>query len=175
MKVVLSPNPYRDRGLKAAQAADRILRNAGVETAFCLPFPVDGGGVDLPRHLELGDMVGHMLRTEEELVEAARSLQKKGARNVLVSMAGAGALLLDESGGVHRAVAPKGEVRNSVGSGDAMVAGFLAGWQRTGRYEEALRLAVAAGSATAFSEELVRRGEAEALLSQVSITEMEQA
>ena len=154
------------RGVSAVVDAEKGLM---LEALAYRPFLIK------PNHLELGDMVGHMLRTEEELVEAARSLQKKGARNVLVSMAGAGALLLDESGGVHRAVAPKGEVRNSVGSGDAMVAGFLAGWQRTGRYEEALRLAVAAGSATAFSEELVRRGEAEALLSQVSITEMEQA
>lgn len=56
MKVVLSPNPYRDRGLKAAQSADRILRNVGVETAFCLPFPVEGSGVELPKHLELRDM-----------------------------------------------------------------------------------------------------------------------
>ena len=56
MKVVLSPNPYRDRGLKAAQSADRILKNVGVETVFCLPFPVEGGGVELPRHLELRDM-----------------------------------------------------------------------------------------------------------------------
>lgn len=56
MKVVLSPNPYRDRGLKAAQSADRILKNVGVETVFCLPFPVEGGGVEFPRHLELRDM-----------------------------------------------------------------------------------------------------------------------
>ena len=63
MKVVLSPNPYRDRGLRAAQAAEKILRNVGVETAMCLPFSVEGGGTELPRHITLKN-------TQEELKTA---------------------------------------------------------------------------------------------------------
>ena len=150
------------RGVDTVVDAKRGLL---LETLRYRPFLIK------PTHLELGDLVGQILRTEGELMAAAQSLQEKGARNVLVSMAGEGALLLDESGQFHRAAAPRGQVRNSVGAGDAMVAGFLAGWQRTGQYDEALRLAVAAGSATAFSEELARRGEAEALLPQVTVTE----
>lgn len=152
------------KGVDAVVDAERDLL---LEALAYRPFLIK------PNHRELGDMVGQILRTEGELMDAARELQGKGARNVLVSMAGEGALLLDETGRFHRSAAPKGQVRNSVGAGDAMVAGFLAGWQRTGKYDEALRLAVATGSATAFSEELARRGEAEALLPQVKVADME--
>ena len=67
MKVVLSPNPYRDRGLRAAQAAEKILRGAGVETAMCLPFSVEGGGTELPRHIQLKDSKTE-LKTADMLV-----------------------------------------------------------------------------------------------------------
>lgn len=84
-----------------------------------------------PNHLELGEMFGRRLQSEAEICDCAARLQAGGAQNVLVSMAGEGALLLDEHGGLHRAHAPCGTVRNSVGAGDAMVAGFLAGWLQT--------------------------------------------
>ena len=71
--------------------------------------------------------------------------------NVLISMAGEGAVLLDENGGIHESRAPEGRVVNSVGAGDSMVAGFLAGWLETGDYERAFRMGLAAGSASAFS------------------------
>ena len=74
-----------------------------------------------------------------------------GARNVLVSMAGDGALLMDEAGVCHRIGCPKGKVLNSVGAGDSMVAGFLAGWLGKQDYDYALKLGTATGSATAFS------------------------
>ena len=104
-----------------------------------------------PNHLELGEIFGQIPCTEEEITEFARRLQQMGGRNVLVSMAGEGALLLDEHGTVHRIHCPKGEVVNSVGAGDSMVAGFLAGYLQTGDYSYALKLGTAAGSATAFS------------------------
>ena len=104
-----------------------------------------------PNNHELGESVGRVLNTEDEIVAAARTLQEKGARNVLVSMAGDGALLLDEQGQVHRIGCPKGKVVNSVGAGDSMVAGFVAGYLQSGSYEQALRLGTACGSATAFS------------------------
>lgn len=104
-----------------------------------------------PNAGELGDLFGKDLQTDGEILACARKLQALGGRNVLVSMAGDGALLLDEQGGVHRTGCPEGQVVNSVGAGDSMVAGFLAGWLETGDYGHALRLGTAAGSATAFS------------------------
>lgn len=104
-----------------------------------------------PNHHELGEIFGRPLETDEEIMGCARRLQTMGARNVLVSMAGDGALLLDETGKTYRTGCPKGKVVNSVGAGDSMVAGFLAGYLRTGDYAQALRLGIAAGSATAFS------------------------
>ena len=104
-----------------------------------------------PNNHELGEIFGTVLRTDAEIAECARKLQDMGGRNILVSMAGDGALLLDEAGNTHRIGCPKGKVLNSVGAGDSMVAGFLAGWLETGDYDHALKLGTATGSATAFS------------------------
>lgn len=119
-----------------------------------------------PNNHELGEIFGRVLTTDEEIRECAEKLQQQGARNVLVSMAGDGAMLLDENGGCHRLAAYKGKVKNSVGAGDSMVAGFLAGYLDTGDYAHALRVGSAAGSATAFSDVLATRPEIEALLNQ---------
>ncbi len=104
-----------------------------------------------PNNHELGEIFGRVLKTDEEIADCARKLQEMGGRNILVSMAGDGALLLDENGQVHRIGCPKGKVLNSVGAGDSMVAGFLAGWLGKGDYDYALKLGTATGSATAFS------------------------
>ncbi len=120
-----------------------------------------------PNNHELGEIVGRELATDEEIIAAARTLQAKGARNVLVSMAGDGALLVDESGEVHRIGCPKGRVVNSVGAGDSMVAGFVAGWLQSGSYTQALRLGTACGSATAFSLGLATREKIDELLEQI--------
>ncbi len=117
-----------------------------------------------PNDKELADISGASLETEGDLVAAARGLQAMGARNVLVSLGGDGALLLDESGTVHRSECPQGTVINSVGAGDSMVAGFLAGWLASGDYDGALRWGIAAGSATAFSLGLADREAVETLL-----------
>ncbi|MBD8951458.1 MAG: 1-phosphofructokinase [Subdoligranulum sp.] len=117
-----------------------------------------------PNNHELSEIVGHELTTNDEIVAAAAGLQAQGARNVLVSMAGDGALLLDENGAVHRIGCPKGKVVNSVGAGDSMVAGFVAGYLRTGDYRYALRLGTACGSATAFSVGLATKAEIDRLL-----------
>ncbi len=117
-----------------------------------------------PNSLELGELFGRTLENDEDTRACAMELQAKGARNVLVSMAGNGSLLLDERGGCHRLGVPKGTVRNSVGAGDSMVAGFLAGWLETGDYAYAQRLGAAAGSATAFSEGLATKEQVMALL-----------
>lgn len=108
-----------------------------------------------PNNHELGEMFGVVLKDNEEIIEYAKKLQEMGARNVLVSMAGDGAILITENGEVHAAPCPKGEVKNSVGAGDSMVAGFLTGYILSrGDYQEALKMGTAAGSASAFSEDL---------------------
>ena len=117
-----------------------------------------------PNSIELGEIFGKTLKTDEEIAACAAELQKRGAQNVLVSMAGDGALLLDETGAYHRIAAPRGKVLNSVGAGDSMVAGFLAGWLDGGDYEKALRLGAAAGSATAFAVGLATKNEIMTLL-----------
>ncbi len=111
-----------------------------------------------PNHHELAEMLGRDLPTEKDLFDGACELQARGAQNVLVSRAGAGALLLTETGERYSVPAASGTVKNSVGAGDSMVAGFLAGYLQTGDYRYALQLGSAAGSATAFSEGLAKHG-----------------
>lgn len=117
-----------------------------------------------PNNHELGEMFGVTLESDEQIIEYARKLQEMGARNVLVSMAGDGAILVAENGEVWKRLPPKGTVVNSVGAGDSMVAGFLAGYLTSGSYEQALKLGTAAGSATAFTSWLAGRREIEELM-----------
>ena len=116
-----------------------------------------------PNHHELGEIFGVALKTREEVIPYAKQLQEKGAQNVLVSMGGLGAVLVDENGKVHMSEAPKGEVINAVGAGDSMVAGFLAGWLKNDNYEEAFRMGLVTGSASAFSEKLATKEEVDAV------------
>lgn len=117
-----------------------------------------------PNHHELREIFHRELKHEHDILECAQELQRQGGRNILVSMAGDGAMLLDETGISHRISCPKGTVRNSVGAGDSMVAGFLAGYLERNDYSYALRLGTAAGSATAFSLGLAQKQEIEILL-----------
>ena len=107
-----------------------------------------------PNNHELGEMFGTVLKTDDEIELHAKKLQELGARNVLISMAGDGAMLIAETGEKFRIGVPKGKVKNSVGAGDSMVAGFIAGYFKNKSYEEALKMGTAAGSATAFSDDL---------------------
>ncbi|MBQ7161229.1 MAG: 1-phosphofructokinase [Clostridia bacterium] len=111
-----------------------------------------------PNHHELGDLFGVKTETEEQIGIYARKLREIGARNVLVSRSKDGAILYDENGGVHYIGTVPGQVVNSVGSGDSMVAGFIAGYIQSGSYASALRLGAACGNATAFSEGLADAG-----------------
>lgn len=121
-----------------------------------------------PNNHELGEMFHTELRTDEEIIEYAKKLQEMGAENVLVSMAGDGAILLTEKGEVHKGLPPKGTVKNSVGAGDSMVAGFLTGYLNTGDYQKAFELGITTGSASAFVYWLATREEIEALLNRPS-------
>ena len=118
-----------------------------------------------PNNHELGEMFGVELKTDDEIVYHAKRLQEEGATNVLISMAGDGAILLTAEGVFYRSAAPKGTLVNSVGAGDSMVAGFLAGFMESdGSYERAFYMGVATGSASAVSPNLATREEALALL-----------
>lgn len=120
-----------------------------------------------PNNHELGEIFGVELKTREEVVPYAKKMQEMGAQNVLVSMAGEGAVLVASDGSVCEAPAPKGTLVNGVGAGDSMVAGFLYGWLEKGDYQYAFHMGVAAGSASAFSRLLATREEIEAVYQQV--------
>lgn len=117
-----------------------------------------------PNNHELGEIFGVTLKDQDDVIVYAKKMQERGARNVLVSMAGDGAVLVTEDGKEFRAPAPKGKVVNSVGAGDSMVAGFVAGYLSTGDYKQAFQMGVCTGSASAFSEELATKEEVEQLL-----------
>lgn len=117
-----------------------------------------------PNNIELGDIYGVILKTRDEVIPYAKRMQEDGAQNVLVSMAGEGGVLVSADGQVFQSPAAKGTVVNSVGAGDSSVAGFLAGLIETGSYETAFRMALASGSASAFSDHLATRPEVEALM-----------
>lgn len=119
-----------------------------------------------PNNFELGEMFGVKLETDEDIVKYAGKLKELGAQNVLVSMAGDGAILLDEHGNIHKCGVCKGKVKNSVGAGDSMVAGFLAGCDK-GDYEYALKLGTATGGATAFSDGLAKKELVDELIKQL--------
>ena len=120
-----------------------------------------------PNNHELGELFSAEITKRQEAVPYARKLQDMGARNVLVSMAGEGAVLVAEDGTVHGAPVPEGKLVNAVGSGDSMVAGFLAGWMEEKDYGHAFRMGVAAGSASAFSEYLATGDEIRNLYKQI--------
>lgn len=122
-----------------------------------------------PNNFELGEMFGVTLKTTEEITKYAKKLKEMGAVNVLVSMAGDGAVLLDENGNTHICGVCRGTVKNSVGAGDSMVAGFVAG-SMNGDYEYALKLGTASGGATAFSDGLAKKETIFRLLEQLNET-----
>lgn len=121
-----------------------------------------------PNNHELGELFGVELTTREAVIPYARMLQEQGARNVMVSMAGAGAVLAAEDGSVFLSPAPEGKVINAVGAGDSMVAGFLAGWLERRDYAHAFRMGLSAGSASAFSAFFATRADVENIYSKLT-------
>ena len=151
----------QERGVKIiVDATSRLLLNVLEYHPFLIK----------PNQHELGDIFGVKLESKEEVIPYARKLQDMGAVNVLISMGGKGAVLIDEHGKVYEADAPKGELKNSVGAGDSMVAGFMAGYLQTCNYEDAFRMGVATGSASAFSENLATKREISEVLKRVEVT-----
>lgn len=126
-----------------------------------------------PNNHELAEVFHVKLFGTQDIVKYAKKLQEMGAKNVLISMAGDGALFICENGKVYFSNAPKGQVKNSVGAGDSMVAGFVAGYEKTKDYVQAFRMGVATGSASAFSENLATASEVEKLLQEIKEVEYE--
>lgn len=124
-----------------------------------------------PNNHELGEIFGVEIETREEIIKYAQKLRDMGAENIIISMASKGALLLCEEG-VYQASAPKGTVKNSVGAGDSMIAGFLASYSQNLNLVEALKYGAASGSATAFSMDLCKKQEVEILLKKIIITKI---
>lgn len=144
-----------DKGIQTVvDATGDLLKNVIAYKPFLIKPNID----------ELGELFHVILRKDEEVIVSAKHLQDMGARNVLVSLGGDGALLVSEDGQVHRMKAPKGTLVNSVGAGDSMVAGFLAGYASSqGNIEEALKWGVSAGSASAFHDWLATKEQIEAI------------
>lgn len=145
-----------ERGVKVVVDASGALLK---QVLPCHPFLVK------PNRQELSEFFGvELLMETSEIVTYAKKLQEQGARNVLVSLGGDGAILLSEEGETYVQNAPKGEVVNSVGAGDSMVAGFLYGYEMYHNYETALNYGLATGSASAFSEQFATKEEVEKYL-----------
>ena len=147
-----------DRNVKTVVDA---TKNLLVNTLKYKPFLIK------PNKQELEEIFNVKINTIDEIADYARKLREMGAENVLVSMAGDGALLIDENNKLHISDVCKGTVKNSVGAGDSMVAGFVAGLMNND-YEYALKLGTACGGATAFSEGLASKNKIYELLNQLS-------
>ncbi len=146
----ISELPYRDTKVILDTNGEALVN------ALCYhPFLIK------PNIEELSDLFHEEFNTSNTtaIVDAAKRLQDKGARNVLISMGEDGAILVTDDGHVYTRTAPAGIVVNTVGSGDSMVAGFLAGYLQNGNMEDALCLGVCAGSASAFNEGFARGDE----------------
>lgn len=150
----------KDKGVQiVVDATSRLLTNVLEYNPFFIK----------PNQHELGDIFNVTLNTQEEVIPYAWELKKMGAVNVCVSMGGKGAILVADDGNVYKAKAPDGILKNSVGAGDSLVAGFLSGWIEKKDYEYAFRKGVATGSASAFSERLATNGEVNDLIGKVTI------
>lgn len=121
-----------------------------------------------PNNYELGDVFGVKLDTRESVLPYAKRLREMGARNVIVSLAGEGGVLIDEDGNTYMSEAPKGKLVNSVGAGDSMVAGFIAGYLEKEDMEYAFKMGLASGSASSFSEFLATKEEVERVYRSIS-------
>ena len=153
----------QDRGVKVVvDATKNLLLNVLTYRPFLIK----------PNHHEIAEMFGVTISTTEDLLQYGNRLKAMGARNVLISMGGDGAILLAENGEVYRSNVPKGVVKNSVGAGDSMVAGFIAGYEKTQCYEQALRLGAASGSATAFSSDVATAEEILALVKEIVVQKL---
>ncbi len=162
----LSPDLYMELTREYAAKGIQVVVDASGKTLLDVvkerPFLVK------PNHHELGEIFDTKVETIKDAIHYGSMLVEQGAQNVIVSMAGEGAILINREG-VYTATIPKGHVKNSTGAGDSLVAGFIGMWDQTKDMQRAFQYGVASGSATAFNYDLAEKEDIEALLSQVSI------
>lgn len=175
--LVLAGSIPKSLGEDFYREAAQIARDAGVKTVIdafgnalkntfsMKPFLIK------PNHHELGELFGTDIRSAEDAVKYGRRLLDEGVQNVIVSMAGDGAVFINQESAFIANV-PSGEIRNSVGAGDSVVAGFLAGYTMHGDVKKAFRQGVAAGSATAFSEDLAQKELVQELIKEITVKEI---
>ena len=121
-----------------------------------------------PNKEELEETFKEKIETKEDIIVHAKKLQEMGAQNVLISLGGEGAILVTKENKEYFLNAPKGKVLNTVGAGDSMVAGFIAGYEKSGEFEYAFKMGVATGSASAFSMNLATAEEVANLLKEIN-------
>jgi len=163
----LPDNFYEQIMKKLQQKSIKIVvdstKNTLLNTLKYEPFLIK------PNHHEIAEMFEVEINTIAELLTYGHKLKEMGAQNVLISMGGAGAFLISENGEIYQSNVPKGVVKNSVGAGDSMVAGFIAGYLKTKQYEEALRLGAASGSATAFSSDVAKMADIKKIVNVIQV------
>lgn len=164
------PEDYYQQIIQAIKeaGADFVIDTTGQELRDALvnnPFLVK------PNDVELAELYGVTLSTEADYVQYGKQLIEEGARFAIVSLGGAGAILFSKEG-IYRGVSPKGTVKNTVGAGDSMVAGFVGTYQETKDPLEAFKIALASGSATAFTEDLASGQEIKDLVAEIKITKI---
>ena len=121
-----------------------------------------------PNKEELEETFNEKIENKEDIVIHAKKLQDMGAQNVLISLGGEGAILVTTENKEYFLNAPKGKVLNTVGAGDSMVAGFIAGYEKNGDFEQAFKMGIATGSASAFSMNLATAEEVANLLKEIN-------
>lgn len=165
----ISPDLYQQLTREYAAQGIQVVVDASGKTLLDVvkehPFLVK------PNHHELGELFDTKIETTKEAIQYGSILVEQGAKNVIVSMAGEGALLINRDG-VYTATIPKGDVKNSTGAGDSLVAGFIGKWDQTKDLQKAFQYGVASGSATAFNYDLAEKEHIEALLPQVEIQKL---
>jgi 1-phosphofructokinase len=155
-------------GVCKQHGAEFVIDTTGHALQQALPL---GPLLVKPNHHELAELFGVQISSKDDLITYGRKLLELGAKHVLVSMAGEGALFISENG-LFRANAPAGKVKNSVGAGDSMIAGFVGTLSLTGDVLQAFRAGVASGSATAFSDDLADRELIEQLMPLIEISKL---
>ncbi len=165
----LSPDLYTELTREYTAKGIQVVVDASGKTLLDVvkehPFLVK------PNHHELGELFNTQIETTKDAIQYGNMLVEQGAKNVIVSMAGEGALLIQRDGS-YTATIPKGDVKNSTGAGDSLVAGFIGKWDQTKDIQKAFQYGVASGSATAFNYDLAEKDNIEALLPQVEIKKL---
>ncbi|MGL5295513.1 MAG: 1-phosphofructokinase [Culicoidibacterales bacterium] len=156
--------------LCAEKSVKLVLDTTKDYLTACLPY---GPFIIKPNHHELGELFDVTIDNQASLIHYAKELQKRGAKNVLISQGGDGATLITETGDVYRSNIPKGTLVNSVGAGDSMLAGFMATYLQTQDYAKALQVGAATGSATAYQVGLATAQDVTTLVHEITVEKQE--